>query len=100
MSNRRQLLWQALSERLREVCAGRIRPLIPDEFGEHSWFVSTVQQQVVDASTEVLQQRLQTSDTWQQSETSGLVGLQQLALGERPSRPVSKRRRLKSFLSS
>lgn len=82
MNNRRKLLLSAVSERFRELCDERIRSLKPEDFGEQLSFVSEVQQQFSNASSEQFQeQQLQPTDTWQQSELTGLPALRALALG-------------------
>jgi hypothetical protein len=84
MNERRQLIAEALRARFRELCERRIASLKAEEFGEHSSFVSRVQQQFTNAEPGMFRNpQLQwSSNTWQQSELFGPAAWQALALGE------------------
>ena len=82
MTERRQLIAEAISDRFHELCNRRIRLLDPQQFGAHSSFVSRVRAQFAEASMPELQQLVKPSAIWQQSDLSSVAALQALVLGE------------------
>ncbi len=81
MSNRHELISNAVAERLRELRAVVVQ-LVPADYGEMSNFVSKVQQLLGDAAAGGFPDALQEPTDWMESGSDCLSSLRKLALGE------------------
>ena len=81
MSNRHELISNALTERLRELRAV-VAQLEPADFREMSTFVSNVQQLIAEAADGELPNGLNEPTEWMKSDSDCLSSLRKLALGE------------------
>lgn len=79
MSNRHELISNALDMRFRELCAA-VGEIVPAEFGVMSGFVSEVQKQLVSAAR--VANHAQPPTNWLESDSDCLTSIRQLALSE------------------
>ena len=96
MSNRHELLTNALTDRFRELRAAVAR-LVSSDFGQMSTFVSKVQQLLADADGG-MPNGLQKPTCWLESDSDCLSSLRQLALGESMQAQAGEQPQTESFL--
>jgi hypothetical protein len=97
MSNRHELVSNALTERLRELRVV-VAQLVPVDFGEMSTFVSKVQRLIADAAADAVPKGLQQPTYWVESDSDCLGSLRKLALGESIQFQPGEQPQTKSFL--
>jgi hypothetical protein len=97
MSNRHELVSNALTERLRELRAA-VAQLVPADFGEMSTFVSQVQQLLAGAAAGEVSNGFQEPTYWLESDSDCLSSLRKLALGEPMQIRAGEQPQAESFL--
>jgi hypothetical protein len=97
MSDRHELLSNALTERLRELRAA-VDQLVPTDFGEMSTFVFQVQQLRAGAAAGEVSNRFQEPTYWLESDSDCLSSLRKLAQGETMQIRAGEQPQTESFL--